>query len=179
MAIKQLIKIFSVLPALTLSACQSTPVATLPTVPYVDLKRFMGDWYVIANIPTFIEKGAHNAIESYRLDSDNSIAVTFTFHDGAFDGKLKTYSPRGFVRDTRSNALWGMQFVWPFKADYRITYLADDYSHTIISREKRDYLWIMARRPSMPEEDYQRLLKIVSEQGYDLSQIQKVPQRWP
>ena len=30
----------------------------LNTVDYVDLERFMGDWYVIANIPTFIEKGA-------------------------------------------------------------------------------------------------------------------------
>lgn len=179
MAITQLFSIFRVLPALALSACQSTTVATLPTVPYVDLKRFMGDWYVIANIPTFIEKGAHNAIESYHLDGDNSIAVTFTFRAGAFDGKLKKYSPRGFVRDTHSNALWVMQFIWSFKADYRITYIADDYSQTVISREKRDYVWVMARTPSIPEEDYLRLLKIVGEQGYDLNQIQKVPQRWP
>ena len=28
----------------------------LKTVDFVDLERFMGDWYVIANIPTFIEK---------------------------------------------------------------------------------------------------------------------------
>jgi apolipoprotein D and lipocalin family protein len=33
----------------------------------VDLERFMGDWYVIANIPTFIEKGAHNAVEGYQM----------------------------------------------------------------------------------------------------------------
>ena len=161
-----------------LCACQSAPVAPMPTVARVDLQRFMGDWYVIANIPTFIEKGAHNAIESYRLDSDGTIAVTFTFRDGAFDGKPKKYSPRGFVQDTRSNALWGMQFIWPIKADYRITYLADDYSQTIISREQRDYVWIMARTPSIAEADYQRLLKIVGEQGYNLNQVQKVPQQW-
>jgi apolipoprotein D and lipocalin family protein len=102
--------------ALLLGACQSTPQAPLATVPKVDLPRYMGDWYVIASIPTFIEKGAHNAIESYRLDSDGTIAVTFTFRDGAFDGKPKKYSPRGFVRDTNTNALWGMQFIWPIKA---------------------------------------------------------------
>ena len=38
----------------------------IPVVAHVDLERFMGDWYVIANIPTFVEKGAHNAVESYR-----------------------------------------------------------------------------------------------------------------
>jgi apolipoprotein D and lipocalin family protein len=164
--------------ALCLAACQSTPVAPMPTVAKVDLQRFMGDWYVIASIPTFIEKGAHNAIESYRLDSDGTIATTFTFRAGAFDGKPKKYSPRGFVKDTRSNALWGMQFIWPIKSDYRITYVADDYSQTIISREQRDYVWIMARTPGIAETDYQRLLKIVGEQGYDLSKIQKVPQQW-
>ena len=138
----------------------------------------MGDWYVIANIPTFIEKGAHNAIESYRLDADGTIAVSFTFRDGAFDGKPKQYSPRGFVRDERTNALWDMQFMWPIKADYRITYLADDYSQTIVSRKQRDYVWIMARTPGISEADYQRLLKIVGEQGYDLNQVQRVPQQW-
>ena len=51
----------------------------LETVGYVDLNRFMGDWYVIANIPTFIEKGAVNAIESYELDSKGRVKTTFTF----------------------------------------------------------------------------------------------------
>lgn len=164
--------------ALWLAGCQSTVHPPLRAVPAVDLKRYMGDWYVIANIPTFIEKGAHNAIESYRLDADGTIAVTFTFRDGAFDGPPKKYTPRGFVRNDPSNAIWGMQFVWPLKADFRITYLAEDYSQTIISREKRDYVWIMARTADIPEADYQRLLKIVGDQGYDISQVKRVPQRW-
>lgn len=166
--------------ALLLAACQSGPSALPPlkTVTQVDLKRFMGDWYVIASIPTFIEKGAHNAVESYRLDDDGTIAVTFTFRDGAFDGGRKQYSPRGFVRDDPSNALWDMQFIWPIKADYRITYLTEDYSRTIISREARDYVWIMARTPLLPEDEYRRLLKIVGDQGYNIAHVQKVPQQW-
>ena len=51
----------------------------MKTVDYVDLEKFMGDWYVIANIPTFIEKGAVNAIESYQLDSNGRVKTTFTF----------------------------------------------------------------------------------------------------
>ena len=173
---KQILVLFVLM---LLGACQSTPPAPLATVPKVDLQRFMGDWYVIANIPTFIEKGAHNAIESYRLDSDGTVAVTFTFRDGAFDGKEKRYTPRGFIRDRASNALWGMQFIWPIKADFRITYLADDYSQTIISRQQRDYVWIMARTPTIADADYQRLLTIVGKRGYDVNQVQRVPQRWP
>jgi apolipoprotein D and lipocalin family protein len=161
-----------------LAGCQSTAMKPVATVAKVDLERFMGDWYVIANIPTFIEKGAHNAVESYRLDSDGTIATIFSFRAGAFDGKSKRYNPRGYVRDRVSNAVWGMQFIWPIKADYRISYLSEDYSLTVIAREQRDYVWIMARTPSIPEADYQRLLGFVGEQGYDLAKVQRVPQQW-
>ena len=170
-------QIFAVI-LLMLTACQSTPLAPMPTVAKVDLARFMGDWYVIANIPTFIEEGAHNAVETYRLDSDGSIATTFTFRAGKFDGEVKRYNPRGFVLDTSTNALWGMRFIWPIKADYRITYLSDDYRQTIISRQKRDYVWIMARTPVIAEADYQRLLNIVAAQGYDINKVRRVPQQW-
>jgi apolipoprotein D and lipocalin family protein len=150
----------------------------IQTVNHVDLKRFMGDWYVIANIPTFLEKGAHNAIESYRLDEDGRIRTTFTFRDGSFDGERKEYNPVATVKDSRSNAIWGMQFIWPIKADYRIVYLDKDYSLTVIGRQARDYVWIMARTPVISESDYTRVLNLLVDQGYDISQIQRVPQRW-
>jgi apolipoprotein D and lipocalin family protein len=170
--------LLTLLPILLLAACQGPPPAPLPTVKYVELARFMGDWYVIANIPTRIERGAHNAVESYRLDQDGSIDTTFSFRAGSFDGPEKRYQPRGFVLDRNSNAVWGMRFVWPIKADYRIIYLSDDYQYTVIGRERRDYVWIMARTPTMPAEEYARILQQVTAQGYDSRRIEKVPQRW-
>jgi apolipoprotein D and lipocalin family protein len=163
--------------AALLAGCQSAPRPPLSVVPHVDLERFMGDWYVIANIPTLIERGAHDAVESYRLADDGTIETTFTFRDGGFDGEPKRYTPRGYVVDRGSNAVWGMQFVWPIKADYRIAYLARDYSQTVIAREKRDYVWIMARTPRIADEDYERLVRFVAAQGYDVSKIRRVPQR--
>ena len=150
----------------------------LATVDYVDLDRFMGDWYVIANIPTFVEKGAHNAVETYAIDSDGNIQTTFVFRKDSFDGKRKEYNPKGFIRNTETNAEWGMQFIWPVKADYRIVYLTDDYSQTVIARNKRDFVWIMARTPEIPAADYERIINLVADMGYDTSKVQKVPQRW-
>ncbi len=161
---------------LGLGACASAG-EEMETVDYVDLDRFMGDWYVIANIPTFLEKDAYNAIENYELNDDGTIATTFTFNKGSFDGKRKEYTPKGFVLDTESNALWGMRFVWPIKADYRIVYLDDDYTQTIIGRNKRDFVWIMARTPQLSEQDYQRLIGIAVDLGYDAADILRVPQQ--
>ncbi|WP_295403506.1 lipocalin family protein [uncultured Thiocystis sp.] len=161
------------------SACTEEGGSPMQTVSHVDLERFMGDWYVIANIPTFIEKGAHNAVESYALNEDGSIATTFRFNQDAFDGPLKTYRPTGFVRDPSSNALWGMQFLWPFKADYRIVWLEPDNSITVIARAKRDYVWIMARQPEIAADKYDEIVDFIGKLGYDTDKVEKVPQRWP
>ncbi|MDB4076646.1 lipocalin family protein [Porticoccaceae bacterium] len=159
---------------LLLAGCSShQPMAT---VDQVDIERFMGDWYVIANIPTFLEKDAYNPIESYRLDADGTIATTFTFNAGALDGEQKIYQPRGFVSDS-NNAVWGMQFIWPIKADYRIVYLDEEYQYTVIGRNSRDYVWIMARSTQITEQKYLELEGFVGSLGYDLSQLQRASHR--
>jgi apolipoprotein D and lipocalin family protein len=163
---------------LILTGCSSKTVPPLSVVPHVDLPRFMGDWYVIASIPTVIETTAHNAIESYRMAPDGTIATTFTYRDGSFQGAQKRYEPTGFVLDRQSNAVWGMRFIWPFKADYRIAWLNSDYSQTIIGREARDYVWIMARTPTIPDADYRTMLAFLNREGYDTAKIIKVPQQW-
>lgn len=159
--------------ALLLAGCQSAP--TIPTVQKVNLQRFMGDWYVIAHLPTFVEKGAYNAKESYKLREDGTIATTFTFNKNALDGPLKTQTPTGFVYNTGSNAEWRMQFIWPFKAEYLIAYLDESYQYTIIARNKRDYVWIMARQPHIPEAQYEALAQRVRDMNYDVTLLRRVP----
>lgn len=163
--------------ATILSSCAITKLANIATVPQVDLPRFMGDWYVIAAIPTMIETESYNAIENYRLAQDGTIATTFTFNKGRLDGPVKTYQPTGFVVKNTGNALWGMQFIWPIKAEYKIAYLDDNYSQTIIARNARDYVWIMARTPSISDTEYTKLREFVANLGYDLKQLRKVPHK--
>lgn len=169
--------LFLILISLSMTGCASS-LPKLKTVDNIDLNHYMGRWYVIACIPTFIETKAYNAVEEYELQPDGTISTTFTFRQGRFDGPLKKYNPRGFVRDKVNNSTWAMQFIWPFKAEYLITYLNEGYSQTVIARNKRDYFWIMARTPQIPEADYNRLLSMLKGQGYDISKTRKVPQRW-
>jgi apolipoprotein D and lipocalin family protein len=158
--------------------CHTATQKPIETVEQVDLERFMGKWYVIANIPTFLEKNAYNAVESYELAENGTVKTTFSYRKGGFEGEVKRYHPTGFIEDTDSNAVWGMQFIWPIKADYRVIYLNEDYTQTVIGRNKRDYVWVMARSPSIPEEDFQRIVDGLDEQGYDVAKLQRVPQKW-
>ncbi len=169
-------KITLALVCLLINGCSSLP--PIKTVAHVDLQRFMGDWYVIACIPTIIEKDIYNAVESYELNRDGTIQTTFTFKKGGFDGKPKKYQPKGFVIPNTGNALWGMQFIWPIKSEFRIVELDDDYQNTIIARNARDYVWLMSRQPKISDEQYDRYVSKISEMGYDVSKLVKIPQDW-
>jgi apolipoprotein D and lipocalin family protein len=165
---------------LLLAACASPPpgkeALPLALAKQVDLKRFMGDWYVIGSIGTAFERGAHNAKENYVLDDNGTVDTTFSYQADSFEGPQRIYSSRGYIQSP-SNAVWGQQYIWPIKADYRISFVSPDYQTTVVTRQKRDYVWIMARTPSIPEAEYQRLVKIASDQGYDKGQIRRVPQQ--
>jgi apolipoprotein D and lipocalin family protein len=160
-------------------ALHCTSQQPMPTVSKVDLARYMGKWYVIATIPTFIETGAFNATEEYTLTPEGEIDTIFTFRKGAFDGPEKKYNPRGFVVNKDTNAEWKMQFLWPFKSEFLISYLSADYAHTVVARTKRDYVWIMARSPQMPEVEYQKLVAFLVQNGYDTTKLRRVPQQSP
>ena len=143
---------------------------------HVELDRFMGDWYVIAHIPIFLERNAWDAVESYVAHEDGYIDTRFSFRAGGFDGEVKSYNMKGWVADDQSNAIWKVQFVWPFKSDYRVVHVDDDYQYTIVGREARDYVWIMARTPSLSDEVMEDLKRRVAQEGYDISRLRLVPQ---
>ena len=158
------------------SACRSNTVKpTITTAAPVDVDRFMGDWYVIAHIPSFPERDAYAAVESYAKLPDGRIQTTFRYRKGALDGPEKTMHPVGTVQPDSGGAVWGMQFVWPIQAEYVIAWVDADYRQTIVGRSKRDYVWLMARTPRIPESDYQARVKQIEALGYDVAKLHRVP----
>jgi len=162
---------------MSLVGCASHP--PLPTEPFVDLERFMGDWYVQGHIPASAEADAFNAVESYALEGDRKVLTAYAFRDGGFDGEIEVMEPTGYVRDDATNAEWGMKFYWLFSAEYLVAHVDDDYTETIIARSARDYVWIMTRDPEISEARYERLVGMVEALGYDTEDLRRVPQRWP
>ncbi len=150
----------------------------------VDLPRFMGPWYVVAYIPIhlpplFSERDAYNGVESYELQADGTIATTYTFRRGGFDGPEKRFTPRARVANPPLNSEWKMKFFWYLPAgDFLILHVDETYRTTIIGVPNRRHVWIMAREPALPEPEYQALLDLVAARGYDLAEIERVPQRW-
>jgi apolipoprotein D and lipocalin family protein len=141
----------------------------------VDLPRFMGDWYVIAHIPLFPERHAHNAIERYELRADGRIDTTYTFNLGAPDGRERIFRPVGTVRNPATNAEWSMRFAPLLEGAFLIVYLDDHYQTTVIGVPNRRNVWLMSRSPEMDEARYLEFVDFLHDTGHDVTRLRRVP----
>jgi apolipoprotein D and lipocalin family protein len=159
-----------------LSGC-ATKQPPLQPVSFVNIPRFMGDWWVIAHIPYFLERDTFDTKDTYRLREDGRIDNIFTFRKGSHEAPEKTWKGLAWVVDTKSNAEWRVQFLWPIALPYYVLYLDPDYRFMAVGHPSRDYGWIMARDKTMSDADYAEVLRALEAQGYDASRFRKVPQK--
>ncbi len=153
------------------------PKAPLPTVESVDLDRYMGQWYVIANIPYFGERGNVAGRAIYRQRSDGRMDDIYIYKKGNFDAPDERLEGVAWVVDETTRAEWKVQFYWPLRFGYYIVGLDPDYQWSMVGHPTRNYAWIMAREPTMDDALYARLLSRFEALGYDADRLKKVPQR--
>ncbi|MBY0515438.1 MAG: lipocalin family protein [Bacteriovoracaceae bacterium] len=169
--------IISIMMVLMTTGCSTTQYSK--TVPKVDIDRFMKKWYVIAGRLTFLEKGAHNAVEVYTWNKEESrIDIDFTFLKDSFSGKVKSVPQKAWIHNSKDNAHWKVSPFWPVKFNYLIIDLADDYSWTVIGVPGQEWVWIMAQDWKMSDETLAMIVKRIEASGYNVSKIKRVPQMW-
>ena len=143
----------------------------LQTVAHVDLSRYLGTWYEIANFPQSFQRGCTATTATYTLRADGDIDVLNRCRKGSVDGEEKSALGRARVVDRATNAKLEVSFFRPFWGDYWIIDLSDDYSYAVVGHPGRDYLWILARTPTMAEATYQSLVTRLQAQGYETSRL--------
>lgn len=149
----------------------------LKTPKKVNIQRYMGPWYIIANIPTVLEHQVHNAVENYTWNADDQcIDVDFTYNKDSFDGELVHIKQRAFIHNPSTNTEWRTELYHTMKFSYVIMDLAHDYSYAIVGMPNREHVWILSREPSMNENLYNSLKGKIRDQGFDVSLLVKVPQ---
>ncbi len=152
-------------------------LAPLTTQATIDLPRYMGRWWVIANIPYWGERGKVETADVYALLPDGRIDNVFVYRK-AFDKPVKEMKARGTVLPGTNNAKWQIAFFGGLlKGDYLVLEVAPDYSWALIGHPKRKMGWVFSREQMMDDALYQQLLGKMKGYGYDTSQFLKVPQK--
>lgn len=163
--------------ALGLAACRSTRDARdVPeTVPQVDIDRYLGTWYEIASFPQRFQKGCTATTAKYSLRDDGDIRVENSCRKDSLDGELTSIEGKAFATDA-TNAKLKVQFFWPFRGDYWILELGDDYEYAVVGSPDRDSLWILSRTRQMDDAQYTDIFERLRTRGWDVARLQKTPQ---
>ena len=163
------------------AALQATAVAAqtagqVRTVPFVDLDRYVGDWFEIARLPNRFQRqcvGDVRASYARRADGRLDVVNQCRTDDGRIEarGIARVVDDRTFARlKVRFAPAWltFLPFVW---GDYWIIGLAEDYSWAVVGSPDREYLWILARTPRLDEETAAEARGIARANGFDVERL--------
>lgn len=143
----------------------------LKTVTNIDLQKYSGTWYEIARLPNSFEKGLKNITATYEVIDKNHVRV---INKGVKenDGTVSTARGKAKVPNLREPGKLKVTFFWPFYGKYWIFHLDEkDYQYALVGHPNRNFFWILARKPKIDEALYQSLLKIATDNGFDVSKV--------
>jgi apolipoprotein D and lipocalin family protein len=163
---------------LALACISPSMAADLPppqTVASVDINRYLGTWYEIANFPRFFQRqcvGDTTADYTARKDGNVDVQNRCRKRDGSFD---EAHGVAELVKGS-NNAKLEVTFLPPFSGDYWIIGLDPDYRWSVVASPNRKSLWILSRTPQLPKTQLDLALKVLNEQGYPLDKLKYTQQ---
>ena len=149
----------------------------LPVEQNVDLSRYTGTWYEIARLPHFFQKGCFNSRAEYRLNEDGTLSVTNRCEREGKPAKRAEGVARVVDGDTNARLKvrffnwFSNLFPWLTEGDYWIIHLDEDYEVAMVGAPDREYLWILARSPSIDPTRREQLVDKARELGFPVGEL--------
>ncbi len=167
--------------ALSLAACSSAPLAPMATVPSVELNRYLGNWYQVSMIPNSFQKMCvADTQANYALqDTWTGDSIRVTNRCRTVDGSIETALGVAKVVEGSNNAKLKVAFFRPFYGNYWVLALGNNYDWVLVGEPKRQFGWILSRKPVLDEASMNAALARAEQLGYSRSQFAASPQTKP
>jgi apolipoprotein D and lipocalin family protein len=166
------------------AAPPDTPTAlpALKAVPSLDVERYMGTWYEMAKYPNFFQRRcARQTQAQYSLLPGGQVRVLnrCRTEDGEWIEAEGLARQTGGAASARLQVRFAPQWlsflplVW---GDYWVVALDPQYQWALVSEPRREYLWVLARTPALPEATWLSLHGQLASMGFDVQRLQPTPQ---
>lgn len=151
---------------LIMVACHSS-YTPLQTVEQVDLNRYKGRWYDIAHLPQKFQEGCSCVTADY-IPKEEFVQV---INNCVKEDETTEVQGKAFPVAGSQNSKLEVQFFWPFKGDYQILALDNEYTTALVGTPDRESLWILSRSPELPASIVKQYLNKAEEMGFNTSQM--------
>jgi len=168
--------VLTLLVAVLLVACAAPPKMADPELKAVDLDRFAGRWYVLANVPYFAERDKIGSYVEYVRRADGRIDDLYFFRKKTLNAPLEQWTGIATVLDPPTNARLKASFIWPFSSTFWIAEVDADYQTALLISPDRKLAWIYSRTPTIAQAERERLKASLGALGVDLTTMVDIPQ---
>lgn len=153
-----------------LFGCTSVPDGIKP-VSNFDLSRYLGKWYEIARLDHSFERGLEQVSAIYAMQEDGGVSVVNRGFNSDKQDWQEAQGKAYFVGDSTTGHL-KVSFFGPFYASYVIFLLdINEYKYAMITGPDREYLWILARSPTLSKDLLDSLVEHAQEMGFDTKKL--------
>lgn len=155
---------------LVLTGCLGMPKKVTPIESF-ELSRYLGKWYEIARLDHSFERGLEKVSAEYSLMDDGGVSVInrgYSLEDAEWkEANGKAY----FVNDDTEGYL-KVSFFGPFYGSYVIFEIdRENYEYAFVSGPDNSYLWLLARKPDLPNNVIEEFINISKELGFNTDEL--------
>ncbi|MCG8707832.1 outer membrane lipoprotein Blc [Brenneria sp. 4F2] len=163
--------------SLALVACKSPtrPKGVKPVIDF-DAERYLGSWYEIARLENRFERGLERVTATYSKRDDGGLTVD----NRGYDPQKRVWKAsrgRAYFTGSPQEAALKVSFFWPFYGGYNVIALDNDYRYALVSGPNRDYLWLLSRQPTMPDNMKREYVSLAEKLEFPVSRLVWIKQQ--
>lgn len=163
-------KILLIISSLILGGCLGMPQTVKPVTDF-ELQNYLGKWYEIARLDHSFEEGLSQVTAEYSLRDDGGVSVLNRGYS-ASDDEWKEAEGKAYFVNSESEGYLKVSFFGPFYGSYVVFALErDNYNYAFISGPNTDYLWLLARTPTVEPEVMTSFVQMAKERGFDTDKL--------
>ncbi|ASF14899.1 MULTISPECIES: lipocalin family protein [Shewanella] len=169
-------KLLLMISALVLTGCLGMPNYVEPVKDF-KLDRYLGKWYEIARLDHSFERGLTQVSAEYSLKPDGGVKVINRGYSAAKQ-EWKEAEGKAYFVNGENEAYLKVSFFGPFYGSYVVFGLdQQNYQYAFISGPDTDYLWLLARTPTVSPEVIKQFVDMASARGFDTDSLIYVEQQ--
>lgn len=141
------------------------------------LDRYLGKWYEIARLDHSFERGLTQVSAEYSLKPDGGVKVINRGYSAAKQ-EWKEAEGKAYFVNGENEAYLKVSFFGPFYGSYVVFGLdQQNYQYAFISGPDTDYLWLLARTPTVSPEVIKQFVDMAKARGFDTDSLIYVEQQ--
>ncbi|MGC9491466.1 lipocalin family protein [Vibrio genomosp. F10] len=144
---------------------------TVKPVSDFELNRYLGKWYEVARLDHSFERGLTQVTAEYSLKDDGGVAVLNRGYS-VEESEWSEAEGRAYFVESENDGYLKVSFFGPFYGSYVVFELDhQNYQYAFVSGPNTDYLWLLSRTSSVPQDVKDKFVRMAKERGFNIDEL--------